>query len=358
MSKTKQYVTAATTFSVALGIGFVMQYGDAVASRWGADRPVAGPSTRTTLPDRLIVPVSASVAVPTTLALPNARSVQETVASVLPVDIETPSYDIAIASPVAVPDQIVLAAVEETLPPPTIEMVEADPVELVESCEISLTATPIDLAMVDLHLSSPCRTDAVVAIHHQGMMFNEITGPEGDLSVKVPALSAEAFFIAAFDDGDGAVAVTGVNEVELYDRAVLQWQGEDDVQLHALEFGATYGEPGHVWSASAADAAIAADGQGGFLTQLGNAAAPQALMAEVYTYPSGLSARGGAIALSVEAEVTARNCGRKVEAQSIQVGPDIVVKTIDVALTMPDCTAQGDYLVLKNMFEDLTLAAK
>jgi len=45
MSKSRNYVTAGLTFSVALGIGFVMQHDDAIASRLGANDPVAGPET-------------------------------------------------------------------------------------------------------------------------------------------------------------------------------------------------------------------------------------------------------------------------------------------------------------------------
>ena len=44
MSRKKKIVTAASTFSVALGIGFVMQYGDAVASRSQPDKVSATPS--------------------------------------------------------------------------------------------------------------------------------------------------------------------------------------------------------------------------------------------------------------------------------------------------------------------------
>ena len=92
--------------------------------------------------------------------------------------------------------------------------------------------------------------------------------------------------------------------------------------------------------------------------RLGNDAIPGARMAEIYTFPSGMTALTGDIVLNVEAEVTARNCGRSVAAQSIQIGPLTAPAIMDLTMAMPDCDAIGEYLVLKNMFEDLTLAAK
>lgn len=52
MANIKQIGIAACTFSVALGIGFVMQNGDALASRFAADANESGPApfTDTTIP--------------------------------------------------------------------------------------------------------------------------------------------------------------------------------------------------------------------------------------------------------------------------------------------------------------------
>ncbi len=55
MSRKKSLITAATTFLAALGIGFVMQYGDAVASRF---QPTPEPDL--TLPE-MVMPRQASM---------------------------------------------------------------------------------------------------------------------------------------------------------------------------------------------------------------------------------------------------------------------------------------------------------
>ena len=69
MSRKKSLKTAASTFAVALGIGFVMQYGDAVASRFSPDEQVAAPDI--ILPE-MVIPTD--VAAASSLALPDVEA--------------------------------------------------------------------------------------------------------------------------------------------------------------------------------------------------------------------------------------------------------------------------------------------
>ena len=128
------------------------------------------------------------------------------------------------------------------------------------------------------------------------------------------------------------------------------------MQIHALEFGSEYGEDGHVWADSARDQSSASLGEGGFLSVLGNPDIDNAYVAEVYTFPTDVAKRSGEVVLSVEAEVTASNCGRDVEAQSLQISAGGPLKTQDLVLSMPDCNTVGDFLVLKNLLNDLKVA--
>jgi hypothetical protein len=78
-------------------------------------------------------------------------------------------------------------------------------------------------------------------------------------------------------------------------------------------------------------------------------------MAEIYTFPTANARRGGEVTLRVEAEVSAANCGRDLEAQTIATAPG-GLKVQDLVLAMPDCTSVGEFLVLKNLFNDLKIA--
>lgn len=362
MSRARQFIMAGGTFSVALGIGFVMQNGDALAGRFAEEVPVPTVLSQPIIAAMPSVPVgrlpasaiNMDVVTIAVLADPVVQPKDPVlVSTALPDDTAAPSFAM---------DQVELAAVEtggtltdampESLPVPP-----SDPVALEPVCDAALTATAAPAAMVDLLLSAPCSPDAAVVIHHQGMMFTVLTDSAGIAQVSVPALAEGSVFVAELANGQGAAASLIVPELAGFDRAVLQWQGAGGMELHALEFGASYTDAGHVWSGAARDAAAAMAGEGGFITRLGDDRAENALIAEVYTFPSGTTARDGTVDLSVEAEVTAANCGRDVAAQSIQIIPNSPPAVVDLTMTMPDCAAVGEFLVLNNMLQDLTVAS-
>jgi len=226
------------------------------------------------------------------------------------------------------------------------------------ACDHQMTATPEAAAMVRLTLSAPCMVNERFTLHHNGMMLSHVTDEAGMGELVVPALAESAVFIAAFANGEGAVATADVEALAFYDRAVIQWQGAAGMQLHAFEFGADYSGDGHVWAGDARDLSAASAGTGGFITRHGDSELDEALVAEVYTFPTGTIQRSGQVVLSVEAEVTRANCGRDVEAQSLQKTVDGRLKTQSLVLAMPDCDAVGDFLLLKNLLNDLKVAAK
>ena len=401
----RKFITAGVTFSVALGIGTIMQYGDALAARIGVDGGEPGPAPVQDLAGEAAMPATAPAirvpaadpgfaggSLPTDLSaspavglsvpggfpdtapqVPGAPigltgldvpTAAPTLASLTPEE-ELPRVDlpaeeaVAVEAPRIVGPKIV-SAVRSTTPAEVAAVPvapSADDAKVAE-CGPTMTASPAPLAMVTLSLTDPCRPETRVTFHHQGMMFQVVTDDTGSVTLTVPALSRDALFIADFVEGMGAMATVEVPDLADYDRAVLQWRGDEGVQLHALEFGAAYGGPGHVWVEAAGDVQAAMTGTGGTLVRLGDPSIDPALMAEVYTFPTGQTRQSGTVALSVEAEVTPRNCGREVMAEGLQVRADGSIHGTDLVLSMPGCDAVGELLVLKNMLEDLTLAAR
>lgn len=222
------------------------------------------------------------------------------------------------------------------------------------ACTINLQAETRAAAMVALSLKAPCLPERAVTLHHNGLMFTEMTDASGTLEIGVPAMAQKAVFIAAFDSGEGAVTTLDVPALARYDRVALQWQGSAGLELHALEFGAAYFSQGHVW----AEAPRAPGNARGFVTALGAPQVEQPRLAQVYTYPRAASPAAGRIALSVEAAVTPENCGTEISAQTLEHRGAFGQRVRDVDLFMPDCDAAGDFLVLKNLLEDLTIAAR
>lgn len=310
-TRTSRYATIVATFGLALGIGFVMQNGDAVASRFGVDTSTNSDQVKTDT----YVPVRASGAL--------APRIE---------DIE----------PALIPDMSAPAPEDGAN----------------AGCEIGLEATPQVAAMVNLTMDAPCHPNALITVQHQGMKFHAVTDGSGVMRVDVPALSKEAYFLVSLESGESAAAITGVSDLGSYDRAVLQWTGALGLELHAFEFDANREDDGHVWAASHRSPQDSATGDRGFMTRLGVDQSAASKIVDVYTYPSGSGIVDGAIELTVEAEVTAKNCGRSVAAQSIQLRPENPPAAKNLSMRFPSCERVGEFLVLKNTFEDLTLAAK
>ena len=238
---------------------------------------------------------------------------------------------------------------------PTAQMPNEEPVPHL-GCDISVEAEATIAALVDLTIHASCMPEARVAIEHAGLRFHEVLNADGELNLSVPALDEFAQFSVEFPNGTTSVAVAAVPSLVFYDRVAVQWLGETGLQIHALEFDADYGEDGHIWYGAPRDLTAVIGGKGGFLMRLGAGKSEISRTAEVYTFPTGNPDRDGRVALSIEAEVNGANCNKWIKADTIEVhgGGDKITNQFD--MVMPTCDATGDFLVLKNLLQDLTIA--
>lgn len=360
MAKVKQLGMAAGTFSVALGIGFVMQNGDALASRFGAESAPDQPAPFTqTAPIESVAVVAEQ---PEVTEQPVLVAQAGVTAPKAPIVVEPePEIVSAVILPdeAKIPEQQVAPVQLAALDPEIAPDVETDAAAAVEvDCVPVMAATAGAAAMVSLSVSAPCHTATSFTVHHQGMMFTATTDDAGLAVIDVPALAEVAVMIAAFENGDGAVSTVVVPDFANYDRAILQWQGDASVMLSAYEGDAEFGDASHIYAENPGDMARLKAAEGGYLVQLGDASAIDPLMAEVYTFPTGMMGEASDVMLVAEAEITVDNCGKELNAQSIQVSPTGETSALDLSMMMPACDAVGDFLILQNMFEDLTLASR
>jgi hypothetical protein len=215
-------------------------------------------------------------------------------------------------------------------------------------CASTLNLTAIDNAMLQVELSAPCRAGERFTLHHGGVMVTYALDAEGDFRGVLPAFTKRAVVIADFASGRDLDASVMVEDLEQVERVVMHWQGRSGLELHALEFGATYGSAGHVWKGSE-------PGQGaGEVLFLGDPDQVAAHLVQVYTLPK--ASGYGAVNISVEAEITDANCDQAVAAQLIERRDDRL-RTRDLVLNIPDCSAVGDFLVLNNLVESLKIAS-
>ncbi|MDX1743861.1 MAG: hypothetical protein R3186_09740 [Ruegeria sp.] len=233
--------------------------------------------------------------------------------------------------------------------PRTLQPNRSTPSDRVD-CSVSARAYAVPGAAAKLIVKAPCHGNQRVEVHHSGLTVTQLTDEHGTLTLTVPALSEYAIFLISLADQKGTVATTHIPDIDQYSRVAVQWQGKTDLQIHALEFGASYGDVGHVSSDT--------DAQGtGNVVHMAQPAFADARNVEVYSFPAALADRSGSIELTVEAEVTAENCGRDLNVQLLELRYSQSLQSSDLVLNFPDCSRTGEFLVLNNLFQNLTIAA-
>jgi hypothetical protein len=340
MRNRKAIITTAGTLACAVGIGFFMQN----TAPTSVQAPEYEGATLANA-DAVVLDVEEIV-------LTSADVAQDLLKPKPEAAVTLTAAQAPFAPPPEPMPRVQAATVTDVTAPPAESDVTPDLV-----CDIVATARPVAAAMVNLTLAATCLPEERVTVHHAGLLFNQVTDASGGFDITVPALAKDAVFVLAFSNGEGAVAQTKVEELADYDRVALQWKGDTGFELHAREFGADYGSAGHVWSGAAREMTAAVTGKGGYISRLGDSNVPDGLLAEIYTFPVSAVQGSGDVALSVEAEVARNNCGLEIEAQTLQTfrGKDITSR--DLTLSVPDCDAAGNFLVLNNLFEDLKVAS-
>ena len=224
-------------------------------------------------------------------------------------------------------------------------------------CGLSVSTTAGEGAIVALDIMDPCQPHSRVVIEHSGLNLTGRTDVMGLLTMDVPAFENPAFFTVRMPDGDSESSLALVPDLDSYYRVGLQWNENRALELHAMEFGATYGDPGHIWLNHAGSVDRAVAGEGGFVMQVGDAGVENPMLAQIYSFPRDTLDDAGNVRLTIEAPVTEANCGQDTLARTLELEEDGRVSVIELTFTLPGCDAVGDYLVLQNLLHDLRVAS-
>lgn len=229
-----------------------------------------------------------------------------------------------------------------TLPVPPVPQ----PVVIADACPVTLDLMADPGAMIGVTLLAPCAPNARVVVQHGGLAITARTSLTGTMFLSIPALAADGAVEVIFADRPSVTADVALDDLTDLRRFAVQWQADDAFQLYGYEGGTA------VSAASSGTVPLTGlSGASGFLTRLGDAGVENPLLAEVYTYPARTPAN-----VVVEAAVTPATCGRELLGETLMSQAGKVTVT-DLSLAMPECDAVGDFLVLKNLVPDLTLAA-
>jgi len=373
-------VTAGTKFQQAREAALVAAQPQAVASDAAAPvapartsgestslTQLAPPAAESASPSLLASPFIARVlpqnapqtasAVPRSSTPEPASAPQLSRASVLPgVDVAAP----VAPAPGPAADALRQIAEAETLPQTTAtdaadEGAPLDPqlqAEL-EACAVWLVVTPAPGAMLETSVYAPCDGDAVVTLSHAGLSFDTHLSPDGQLLAQIPALTEQAQVTIRFADGREQSDQTPVADLAMVERVALQWQAPAEMRLNAYEFGASYGDDGHVYDLNPRQAGVTDQG---FLTVLGDPAIAGSHLAQIYSYPRGETPRSGRVALEIEVPITEATCGRALTADTIELHGTAAAQIRQIRLDMPVCDGQGGFLVLPGVLPDMQIA--
>lgn len=262
-------------------------------------------------------------------------------------------------APAPTPDPA-LAAITPAVPvaPPAPAPVETAPVlaevpAALPDCTATLDLVPEPRAMIGVTLLARCHENERVILQHAGLAVTAMTTASGALFTGLPGLETEAKVTAVFVDGSRVEAQVSLPDLAALRRFGVQWQGDDAFQLHAFEGGAAYGQPGDLSAANPRTPSEALKAGQGYITLLGDPAAPAPLLAEIYTFPADPAAKADVV---VEAGVSKATCGREILGETLaSLGGKATVT--ELTLAMPECDAVGDYLVLKNLAPQMNIAA-
>lgn len=256
---------------------------------------------------------------------------------------------ITVLPPVSKPAPFPNVALQPAPAPVPVQPVAEAPAP--KDCKPVLDLSVEPAAMLGLVLTAPCNPDERVVLRHAGLAVTGRTSMTGSLFLSLPAMEQAAQVSVLFGDGASVEGSIAVPELAGMQRFGVQWMAQDAFQVNAFEGGADYGQPGHVSAATPQRPAPGQPHSGGFLTQIGSDQVDLPMLAEVYTYPAK-----GEADIVVEAAVTKTTCGRELLGETLMSRAGQVTVT-DLTLAMPDCSAVGDFLMLKNLVPDPKIAA-
>lgn len=248
----------------------------------------------------------------------------------MPMADSPPPLRLAAGTPLAAhepttPEVIPVLAKADPPPAPLAPVLLPDPAPQAEApaCPITLDLFANDGAILSLSLTAPCRPDQGFVLRHGSIAVTYQTNASGSFFLDLPALDPEGEVSLRFADGTEAVAAAPLPDLADHHRLALQWLEGDSFTLSG-------------------------DGP---IVSLGVDATVLPMYAQIITLPTPDAP------LTIEAPVTATTCGREAMALAVlSEGGRITLS--DLSIGLPDCDAEGGFVVLNNPVPDMKLAAQ
>jgi len=225
-------------------------------------------------------------------------------------------------------------------------------------CLTDLSTRAVAGGMVELTLNVPCLPNTRVEIRHAKLAFALRTGHSGTLVQMIPAFEKAAHFAVKLPDGRALMSAVNVPDLQNIDRIAVQWRGNYNVALHALEFGASEKSGGHVWFGKPSNYKHADKYGRGYSVELGDSSLSDPIQAQVYSFIQTQNSKSGVIELVIAVGADPLNCGKSQVLRSFRSKSGQMVGASGLRFKMPDCGDKTQSIVLKNAVRDLIIAAK
>jgi hypothetical protein len=142
-------------------------------------------------------------------------------------------------------------AVEATPEPPVIE-VKATPPPAPPSNEITITTQAVEGGRVFMRVRSPARSNQPMTLSYGGSNTVHVLDGRGEQEITVDAFAGSSHPIQLrFKDGSTRDVAVEAGELDIVSKIAIIWQAPVNLDLHAFEYAARAGDPGHVWTGSA-----------------------------------------------------------------------------------------------------------
>lgn len=234
-------------------------------------------------------------------------------------------------------------------PPPAAHAVATCPPAQIET-------TPLPAGLMRLTIASPCRKAQSLRIIYAGIELLRPLDAAGELTTDLDCIAGDDFPVdVLFEDGSrNSLKVTALDLTRVTKVAVL-WRAPINLDLHAFEYAARPGAPGHVWagapsSPSAAEAQTTETRRGrGFMSAV-STGEENGTKLEVYTFWRSTEQKNGVVSMALDYESRARQpqdpdtCGNglysEVRYETILFDRNASIKRQFGSLSAIDCNIQ------------------
>lgn len=116
--------------------------------------------------------------------------------------------------------------------------------------EPGVSLSPEAGGLTQISVASACRAGELVSITYADATLLERLDKDGKSSTLLDCFAGDAAITIAFEDGTSVARQPVTDDLTRYSKVAILWSSAVDLDLHAFEYAAAPGDPGHVWSAA------------------------------------------------------------------------------------------------------------